>query len=76
MSESRNKATQYKNRYNARAYDSLRIVIPKGQKATVQAAADYAQESVNQYTQKALLERMGLERWPVLNAAQEGPAEG
>ena len=69
MSEDRRKkATQYKNRYNAKAYDDLRIVVPKGQKATVQAAAEGAQESINLYTQKALLQRMGLDEWPALQA--------
>ena len=53
-----------KNRYNAKAYDQLPIRIPKGQKATVQAAADKAGESVNQYTNNALLARMGLSEWP------------
>ncbi len=76
MSEdSGKKSTQYKNRYNAAAYDSLRIVVPKGQKATIQAAAEVVEESVNQYTQKALLQRMGLEEWPALDAAQDSPAE-
>lgn len=45
--------------------DCLRIVVPKGQKATVQAAAAAAGESVNEYTQRALLLRMGLPAWPV-----------
>lgn len=45
-------------------YDRIEIRIPKGQKATVEAAAQEARESVNQYTQKALLNRMGLEDWP------------
>lgn len=57
-----------KNRYNAKAYDQLPIRLPKGQKATVQAAADSAGESVNQYTQKALLQRMGLTDWPSADA--------
>lgn len=56
-----------KNRYNAKAYDQLPIRIPKGQKATVQAAAEEVGESVNEYTQKALLARMGLEIWPELD---------
>ena len=54
------------NKYIKNNYDSLRIVVPKGQKATVEAAANEAGESVNQYTQKALLARMGLESWPKL----------
>lgn len=71
LSETKGKAaTRAKNRYNTNNYDSLRIVVPKGQKATVKAAADEAGESINQYTQGALLARMGLSEWP-----QDGPAE-
>lgn len=58
------------NKYIKNNYDSLRIVVPKGQKATVKAAADEAGESINQYTQGALLARMGLSAWP-----QDGQAE-
>lgn len=54
------------NKYNASAYDRLNIMVPKGQKATIQAAADKVGESVNQYTQGALLTRMGLKEWPEL----------
>lgn len=65
MEESRGKAsTRAKNKYNAENYDSLRIVVPKGQKATIQAAAEREGESVNGYTNKALLARMGLRAWP------------
>ena len=59
------------NKYNASNYDNLRIVIPKGQKATVEAAAKEAGESINQYTQKALLARMGLSEWPVVERRPE-----
>lgn len=58
------KATQYKNKYNSANYDSLRIVVPKGHKATVQAAAEQEGESINGYVNKAVLGRMGLEEWP------------
>ena len=44
--------------------DELKIRLPQGQKATVQAAAMQVGESVNQYTQRALLARMGLADWP------------
>lgn len=54
------------NKYNASVYDRLNIMVPKGQKTTIQAAADKAGESVNQYTQGALLARMGLKEWPEL----------
>lgn len=71
MSETKGKkSTAYKNRYNQQNYDSLRIVVPAGQKATVEAAAKAAGESINLYTQRALLARMGLETWPVLSAEE------
>ena len=56
------------NKYMKNNYDNLRIVVPKGQKATVEAAAKAAGESINQYTQKALLARMGLTEWPPIEA--------
>ena len=58
-------STASKRAYNEKAYDRLAITVPKGQKATIEAAASSAGESVNQYTQKALLARMGLTEWPV-----------
>ena len=61
-----------KQRYNEKAYDRLAITIPKGQKATVQAAAEQEGESINGYTNKALLARMGLTAWP---EAKEGGAD-
>lgn len=62
--EIRNKQTAYKQAFNEKAYDRLAITIPKGQKATVQAAAEREGESINGYTNKALLARMGLTAWP------------
>lgn len=53
-----------KNRYAAKAYDNLRIIVPKGQKATVQAAAEQEGESINGYVNAAILEKMGLQQWP------------
>ena len=66
MSENKNSKARISanNRYNAKAYDRINIAIPKGQKATVQAAADEAGESINQYTNKAILARMGRTEWP------------
>ena len=62
--ETRNKQTAYKQAFNEKSYDRLAITIPKGQKATVQAAAEREGESINSYTNKALLARMGLTAWP------------
>ncbi len=52
------------HKYVKANYDRIEITVPKGQKATVEAAAKSAGESVNLYTQRALLARMGLEEWP------------
>ena len=67
--ETNKKRTNQKRAFNEKNYDRLAITIPKGQKATVQAAADEAGESVNQYTNNALLARMGLSEW--LERAEE-----
>ena len=52
------------HKYVRENYDRIGITIPKGQKATVQAAAEREGESINGYTNKALLARMGLAAWP------------
>lgn len=59
------------NKYMKENYDSLRVIVPKGQKTTIQAAAEEAGESVNQFTQRALLMRMGLQDWPKLPEEKE-----
>ena len=51
-------------KYMAASYDEIKVRVPKGQKATIQAAAEREGESVNGYTNKALLARMGLRAWP------------
>lgn len=58
------KQTEWSRNYNEKAYDRLAITVPKGQKATIEAAAKAAGESVNQFTQRAILARLGLEEWP------------
>ena len=52
------------NKYIKGNYDRINLTIPKGQKAAVQAAAAREGESLNSYTNKALLARMGLAAWP------------
>ena len=55
--------------------DELKIRIPGGQKAAVQAAAAALGESVNEFTQRALLARMGLTDWPKSEVEQDQPED-
>ena len=48
------------NKYNAANYDSLRIVIPKGQKQAVEAHASDKGQSVNGLVNALLRADMGL----------------
>ena len=43
---------------------SISLLVPKGQKATIEAFAEKQGESVNGITTKALLAFMGLAEWP------------
>lgn len=61
-------------KWDAANLDRMSYTLPKGQKATVQAAAAAAGESVNEYTQHALLARMGLKEWP--DKAGESSTDG
>ena len=61
------------NRYTAAHYDRLNICIPAGQRITLQAAAQAAGESVNEYVQKAVLARMGLQSWPEIQEEETAP---
>ena len=57
MSEDTNKrksATIAKNKYNSKNYDSLRIVVKKGSKQTIQDIATAQDESINGYVKKAV----------------------
>lgn len=49
-----------KNRYAAKVYDNLRIIIPKGQKQAVEAHAKRKGESVNGLVNALLRADMGL----------------
>ena len=53
-------------KWDSQNLDRMSFTVPKGQKATVEAAAKEVGESVNQYTQRALLARMGLSEWPAI----------
>ena len=56
--------TKYNNEYNAKNYDQVRFVVPKGKKEKIKAAADLAGLSVNAYISKAIaaqMERDGIQ---------------
>lgn len=52
--KTKGKYTDYKNRYNAENYDSLRIVVPKGKKDKIKAFAAGKGESINSFVNKAI----------------------
>ena len=52
--------TQYKNKYNTENYDSLRIVVPKGRKQTVEAYAKERGKSINCLVNSLLRDAMGI----------------
>ena len=54
------KYTQYKNKYNSDKYDSLRIVVPKGRKQTVEAYAKERGESINGLVNSLLRNALGI----------------
>ena len=47
-----------KNRYNAKTYDRIEVVVYKGRKGEIKAAAEAVGESLNAYITKAIDERM------------------
>ena len=51
-------SSSVKNRYNAKTYDRIEIVVPKGQKEAIKTAAASVGESVNGFIGKAITERM------------------
>lgn len=53
-----------KDRYNSKAYDDIRIRVPKGQKAVVQTHAEAKGLSTNGLVNELLKADMGLEEWP------------
>lgn len=58
-----------KDRYNAKAYDEIKIRVPKGQKDVIKAHADlYDGGSVNGFIQRAIKETMERD-------AQKSPGE-
>ncbi len=51
-------ATRAKNKYNAKAYDNIRILVPKGKKEIIKAVAEGQGESLNKFVNNAIDEAM------------------
>jgi predicted HicB family RNase H-like nuclease len=47
-----------KDRYNAKAYDEIKVRVPKGQKSTIQIYAETQGQSVNSFINRAINETM------------------
>lgn len=52
-------ATKYKNEWNAKKYDQVRLNVLKGQKAIIQAYAEAQGMSLNGYINKLIADDMG-----------------
>ena len=63
LSEARKKANKKWNDANMKdKYDRIQLVVPKGQKNAIQAAAQAQGESLNEYIKKAVEARMEREK--------------
>lgn len=49
----------YQNEYNKMNYDRIEIKVPKGKKAVIKEATKAAGQSVNEFINQAIDERMG-----------------
>lgn len=54
-------STKAKNKYNSKAYDRVGLVLPKGEKAVIQAYADKKGMSLNALAIEAIKEKMERE---------------
>lgn len=61
---SKKRKAGWQNEYIRRKYDRLNILVPQGHRQTIEEAAKDLNESINQYTNTALLQRLGLDEWP------------
>ena len=65
ISDARKRANKKWNDANmTQRYDRIQLVVPKGQKVNIQAAAEESGESLNGYINRAILCQMGQARWP------------
>lgn len=62
------------NRYIAKAYDRISILVPKGRKDTIKVHAEARKESVNGFINRAISETM--ERDEAVSGTSESRTEG
>ena len=70
ISEARRRANE---KYNAKAYEEIKVRVPKGKKEIVQAHAEARKESVNGFINRAISEAM--ERDKAAQNPPDGPPE-
>ena len=58
----KSKTIAYNNEFNKTAYDRIGLMLPKGSKEEIKAAADRIGESVNGYIKIAIREKMDREK--------------
>lgn len=66
ISKARHKANE---KYNAKAYDEIKVRVGKGQKEVIQASAAECGESLNEFIKKAISERMERDQTQPINAS-------
>ena len=58
-----------KDRYNSKAYDDIRLRVPKGEKEKIQAFAESNGETLNGFINRLITEAMGEDK------TAEGPED-
>lgn len=68
-------SSKVKDRYNAKAYDEIKIRVPKGRKTTVEALANERGESVNGMVNGLLRGAAGLSEAEWKQSTEESSKE-
>lgn len=59
ISEARHRANE---KWNAKAYDEIKVRVPKGDKEKIQAFAQNNGETVNGFINRLIMEAMGVDK--------------
>ena len=59
ISEARHRANE---KWNAKAYDEIKVRVPKGDKERIQAFAQEKGETVNGFINRLIMEAMGVDK--------------